>query len=237
MPANRRPSVRRAPRWHETLAVALPLAAAACSGVGGTTSTPPTTQPMPAPTGTTAPGFDRSRFAAIIPIRGAGRMTVADGQLWVLNASGTVVRVDPRTNAVVGKPLRVPADADAIAVDQGILWVTSVADGDLGAPGKDRVARIDLATGRTVATIAVGRAPLDIAVTPRAVWVTNSGGGGDSVVRIDPHTNRVAGRPVRTGASPQSLALGAGSLWVANHDARTVSRIGPPPGRTLLANS
>jgi hypothetical protein len=49
-------------------------------------------------------------------------MTVADGVLWVLDASGTVVRLDPQTNAVVGKPLRAPADAVAIAVDQGALW-------------------------------------------------------------------------------------------------------------------
>ena len=92
-------------------------------------------------------------------------MTVADGMLWILKGAGTVVRVDPATNAVVGKPLRVPADAAAIAVAQGALWVTSVVPGDLGTPGKDTVTRIDLATGRTAATITVPRAPLDLAVT------------------------------------------------------------------------
>jgi DNA-binding beta-propeller fold protein YncE len=66
------------------------------------------------------------------------------------------------------------------------------------------VTRIDLATGRSVATITVGRAPLDLVVTPGAVWVTNSGGGGDSVARIDPATNRLAGRRVTTGASPRA---------------------------------
>jgi hypothetical protein len=50
-------------------------------------------------------------------------MTVADGMLWVLGASGTVVRVDPERNRVVGTPLRVPADAEAIAVGDGALWV------------------------------------------------------------------------------------------------------------------
>jgi YVTN family beta-propeller protein len=151
-------------------------------------------------------------------------MTVADGMLWV-RAPGAVVRIDPATNAVVGKPLRVPADAEAIAVSDGALWAARVAPGDLGAPGKDAVTRIELATGRAVATVTVGRAPLDLGVTPGAVWVTNSGGGGDSVARIDPRINRLVGRPVRTGASPQSLAVGGGSLWVANHDARTVTRI------------
>jgi YVTN family beta-propeller protein len=84
-----------------------------------------------------------------------------------------------------------------------------------------------------VASVAVPRAPLDLAATPRAVWVTNSGAGGHSVTRIDPQTNRPAGRPVVTGASPQSLAVGGGSLWVANHDAGTVTRIDPETGKVV----
>jgi YVTN family beta-propeller protein len=232
-PASLRPSARRAPRWHELVAVAVLLAAAGCTGAANTPSSPRSTPPAPTPTDTTVPTFDRGRFAAVIPLPGAATMTVADGMLWVLKGAGTVVRVDPATNRVVGKPLRVPADAAAIAVAQRALWVTSVADGDLGAPGKDTVTRIDLATGRTVATITVGRAPLDLAVTPGAVWVTNAGAGGASVARIDPQTNRPTGRPVGTGASPQSLATGGGSLWVANHDARTVTRIDPASGKVL----
>jgi DNA-binding beta-propeller fold protein YncE len=62
---------------------------------------------------------------------------------------------------------------------------------------------------------------------------THSGDGGDSVTRIDPRTNRLSGRPVTTGASPQSLAVGGGSLWVANHDARTVTRIDQASGKVL----
>jgi YVTN family beta-propeller protein len=237
-PATLRPSPRGAPRWHATLVVAVLLAAAGCADVADTPRTPPSTQPPPTPTGTrtgtnaTVPAFDRGRFAAVIPLPGAGNMTVADGMLWV-RASGAVVRIDPQTSAAVGEPLQVPADAEAIAVGQGALWVASVAPGDLGTPGEDVVTRIDLATGHTVATITVGRAPLDLAVTSGAVWVTNSGGGGDGVARIDPQTNRLVGRPVRTGASPQSLAVGGGSLWVANHDAGTVTRIDQASGKVV----
>jgi streptogramin lyase len=229
-PATLQP-LRRASR-RQTLAVALLLAAAGCSGAADTPSSPRSTQPPPTPSGTAAtmPAFDRGRFAAVIPVPGAASLTVADGVLWVRKGAGAVVRVDPESNRVVGKPLRVPADAEAIAVDDEALWVARVAPGDLGTPGKDAVTRIDLATGRMVATIPVGRAPLDLAVTPGAVWVTNSGGGGSSVARIDPQTNRRAGRPVSTGASPQSLAVGGGSLWVANHDALTVTRIDEASG-------
>jgi DNA-binding beta-propeller fold protein YncE len=221
------------PGWDKLLVVAMLLAAAGCSGGPNRISSPPSTQPPSTPTATTVPAFDRSRFAAILPVAGAGNLAVANGRLWVLTGAGTVVRLDPATNRVVGKPLRVPADTAAIAVAQGALWVAGVAPGDLGTPGEDAVTRIDLATGRTVATVPVGRAPLDLVATPGAVWVPNSGGGGDSVARIDPQTNRLAGRPVRTGASPQSLAVGGGSLWVANHDAGTVTRIEQASGKVL----
>jgi DNA-binding beta-propeller fold protein YncE len=232
--ATLRPPPPRVPRW-QTLAVAALFVAAGCSGAGGTPSSPPSTQPPAAPTDTSAtvPAFDWGRFAAIIPVPGAASMTVANGVLWVRKGAGTVVRLDPKSNRVVGRPLRVPTDAEAIAVGDGALWVARVAPGDLGAAGKDQVTRIDLATGRTVAAITVGRAPLDLAVTPGAVWVPNAGGGGDSVTRIDPNTNRPAGRPVVTGASPQSLAVGGGSLWVANHDARTVTRIDLASGKIV----
>jgi DNA-binding beta-propeller fold protein YncE len=72
--------------------------------------------------------------------------------------------------------------------------------------------------------------PLDVVATPRAVWVTTS--GGDSVTRIDPQTNRLVGRPVRTVPAPRAWPWGE-SLWVANHDERTVARIDLAGGRVL----
>jgi hypothetical protein len=53
----------------------------------------------------------------------------------------------------------------------------------------------------------------------------------DSVARIDPEPNRIAGRSVRTGAGPQSLAVGGGWLWVANYKAGTVTRIEQASGK------
>jgi YVTN family beta-propeller protein len=209
------------------------LAAAGCSRAADSPSSPRSTQPPTMATAATVPAFDRARFAASIPISGPGNLAVGNGRLWVLTGAGTVVRIDPATNALVGKPLRVPADAEAIAVGEGALWVTRGALGDLAGPGQNTVTRIDPASGRTVATITVGRAPLDVAVTPSAVWVTTS--GGDSLTRIDPQTNRPTGRPLSTGDSPQSLAVGGGSLWVANHDARTVTRIDLASG-TVVAD-
>jgi DNA-binding beta-propeller fold protein YncE len=200
--ANLRPSSRRTPRRRTTLVVAVLLAAAGCSGAADTPGNPRPTDPA----ATRTHRHQRARLRPR-PVRrrhpgpGAGNMAVADGKLWVLDAAGTVVRVDPAANRVVGKPLRVPADADAIAVGERALWVTRGAPGDLAGPRKDTVTRIDPASGRTVATIRVRRAPLDVAVTPGAVWVTNA--GGDSVVRIDPLTGWWAGR---SGPAPARRA-------------------------------
>ena len=169
-PATLWPPPRRPPRWPKTLAVAVLLSAAGCSGAADSPRSP-STQPPPASTGTTVPAFARDRFAAVIAVPGAASMTVAGGKVWVLTGAGTVVRIDPATNTVVGKPLPVPANAEAITVGDGALWAASVAPGDLAAPGVDAVSRIDLATGRSVATIKVRRAPLDLAATPGAVWV------------------------------------------------------------------
>jgi YVTN family beta-propeller protein len=231
-PANLRPPPLRGPHWQKTLVVAVLVAAAACSGAADSRGTPRSTQPPPTPTGATVPAFDRGRFAAVIPVPGAATMAASGRGLWV-HAAGGVVRIDPATNTVVGEPLKVPANAEAIAVGQGALWVTSVAPGDLGTPRPDRLTRIDLATGRSVATIEVPRTPLDVALTPGAVWVTDAGGAGDGVTRVDPRTNRVVGRPVATGSSPQSLAVGGGSLWVANHDGQTITRIDQATGKVV----
>jgi YVTN family beta-propeller protein len=71
----------------------------------------------------------------------------------------------------------------------------------------------------------VGDSPTDLAVGEGAVWVANS--GDDAVSRIDPATNRVAGRPIPVGDSPEGVAVGEGALWVASSRDDTVSRIVP----------
>jgi DNA-binding beta-propeller fold protein YncE len=45
------------------------------------------------------------------------------------SGDGTVSTIDIGRNRVVGKPLRVGASADRVAVVPGAVWVTSAADG------------------------------------------------------------------------------------------------------------
>ncbi len=57
------------------------------------------------------------------------------------------------------------------------------------------------------------------------MWVTNH--GDDSVTRIDERTGRIVGAPIPVGDRPLGIATGAGSVWVANHESNTVTRIQP----------
>jgi branched-chain amino acid transport system substrate-binding protein len=67
---------------------------------------------------------------------GARGVTVADGKVWVANASrGTVTRVDPRTNDA-DAVIRLGNAPRAVAWDGERLWV-SVAAGGGGAPARD----------------------------------------------------------------------------------------------------
>src|SRR5262245_33302867 len=54
----------------------------------------------------------------------------------------------------------------------------------------------------------------------------------DSVAAIDPQRSRVVGH-VRVGRRPVALAIGHGSVWVANADDGTVSRIDPARGDVI----
>ncbi len=72
-----------------------------------------------------------------------------------------------------------------------------------------------------------------------AVGVSLAGSGASSVqvppnslAALDTHTNRVIGA-VSLGARPGGVAFGSGSLWVANVDDQTVSRIDPAMLRTV----
>src|SRR5579883_2001960 len=60
-----------------------------------------------------------------------------------------------------------------------------------------------------------------IAVDDTAVWVRNTAQA--TVVRVDPMTNKVVATiPVGHGVGP--IQLGAGFLWVINHEDGTVSK-------------
>jgi YVTN family beta-propeller protein len=172
-----------------------------------------------------APTSDQDRIGATLEVPSPSNRTSGDGLLWIISGS-SIVRIDPQTDQVVGDPIQPGIQLEDIAFGGDALWVTTVASGDLGAPSDvDAVSRIDPQSGEVVATIKVSRGPMSVAFTPEAIWVVNFGMSGDTVIRIDPQTDQIAGEPIQTGRAPLSVAVGEGSLWVANHDAHTITRI------------
>ncbi len=152
---------------------------------------------------------------------GGGALTVGDGAVWAMsNAQSTLMRIDPRRDAVIAR-IKVPPP-EAAAAGDGAVW--------LSYPSEGRVLRIDPATNKVTATIHVRRQPSGVTVSPGAVWVANA--GGPSVSRIDPATNRVVAT-IRVGptlaccSEHMSLIPSADALWVAVPNANRIVRIDP----------
>lgn len=94
------------------------------------------------------------------------------------------------------------------------MWVTPN-----GADG--RLIRIDADTGRISARVSARPIYFGSVVAFGAgfVWTGNDDERykrGSTVSRVSPRTNHVVGKPLVLG-SPQSIAFGRGTLWVADH--------------------
>ena len=92
-------------------------------------------------------------------------------------------------------------------------------------PTHRRLAAVAAVAVASVSTAAGLRAGSDVdgrAGTPVRVR-------GDSVVAIDPATNRVVDA-VRVGHTPSDVVVGGGAVWSLNADTRTLSRIDPTTG-------
>jgi YVTN family beta-propeller protein len=92
--------------------------------------------------------------------------------------------------------------------------------------------------GRLRALIATAAVlALSAVIAAGVLWLAGSGGSTlagtpNSLVAIGLRDDRVEGS-VPVGADPDAIALGAGSVWVANLDDETVSRVDPATMKTL----
>lgn len=146
--------------------------------------------------------------------------------VWGISASptrsfATLKRIDPEFNNIVGT-VKVRGSAPggasggAVAVGEDSVWAVT---GGLGP-----LARIDMRTNKTLATIEAGVLPGGVAIGGGAVWVTDL--YANAVTRIDPETN-IAGETIRVGQGPTAIAYGARAVWVAASLDDAVVRIDP----------
>jgi DNA-binding beta-propeller fold protein YncE len=210
------------------------------------------------------------RVTASLRISADGGIAVADGLLWVASDPG-LVRVQPRTGQVTGKPIPVGAGGGGITPGAGAVWVTSNPDGlpststvyrvdpesgavkhfanpsvtDVQAVGagtlwSSQVQRVD-PTGRVIATFfALGTS--NVVFWHGSCWVLTLR-RSLTLLRIDPATNQVTGKPVPVGkpvpaaaalgsnTPPAVIAAGRTGLWVVDPNRPLLYHLAMRPAR------
>ena len=147
----------------------------------------------------------------------AAAVAYAANSIWVATGyeTGALVRIDPRTNAVVAR-VNVGVRPSSALGEAGAVWVVN--------QGSDNVMRVDPATNKVTATVAVGKTPAQIASGFGSLWVTNSGDG--TVSRIDPASLGVVA--VRgLGEEPIGIVATPGGVFVSDPKGGAIMRIDP----------
>ncbi len=149
-----------------------------------------------------------------------GGLAFAGGRLWVTEASeDTLSAIDPASNRVVGRPLRVGDEPWGVTSDGDVVWVVNANDRTL--------VRVDARTGRMRGgPVALGGSPLVVAAVADAVWVA----GDEGITRIDPRRARASGRSLLGVENANSIAAGAGGVFIPDYDDGTVSLVVPDAG-------
>src|SRR6266540_3707326 len=204
-----------------------------------TTVSPPPTSPrssLPTAVSTSTSHPQRSAVVGTVRLDGfAQGLAFGAGSLWI--ASGErLARVDPSNDEVLATIPIAPDDSGpaGVAFGAGAVWVP------VAVPGS--VWRIDPKTNKAVAKIPLGESLagfIGVTATDDAVWISSgeqqNGERGGILMRIDPHRNRVTARGhvmclVDTGGPlgfTQTIALGAGSVWLADPLSGVVLRVDP----------
>ena len=132
-----------------------------------------------------------------------------------------VLRIEPASGRVVAA-IPISNRPFDVAVGDGHVWIVGGWTETLG-DRSGAVWRIDPRTNTVVASLTLpGRASLpQVATGIRSVWVT-----GDDVFRIDSATNLITDT-IEGGSRLLGIAIGRGSVWVADRVTSSVNRIDP----------
>lgn len=186
---------------------------------------PPARQSMLPPTPSTAPAGHR--VLARVPLAWKPTLIAGGyGYLWIASREErTVARLDPITNKIVGEPTRLSEPIYDIVAGEDGVWVS----------GDTEVTRLDPKTGQVIVSLRdqFGDGdPFRMAEGAGSIWIVNlvDAAWGSHVYRIDPRANRFSGEPMTVGREAVGITFGAGSLWSADHDSSTVSRVSPTTG-------
>jgi len=158
---------------------------------------------------------------AVFQVGGRPDWLAVDEAAWVSNKpKDGVSKFDPVTNKVAAT-LELGSGkhpCSGLAVGFGSLWVPNCGD--------NTIARIDLKTNATTATIptTIGDTEGSIATGAGSVWMMIDAKG--TLARFDPETNKVVAE-ISLVSGSYGLAFGEGALWVTSTEHDSVSRVDP----------
>jgi glutamine cyclotransferase len=166
--------------------------------------------------GNTVRRFDAhtGRLAASVTLPGDDAspdgIAITRAGVWVAaHHGGALYRIDPRTNALIGRvPVADPGSSGPEFLTAGArsIWV--------GVPSRDDVVRLDVRSGKVLATIPTGGRIVpsgDLTVTRQAIWMSESF-AGTHIARIDLHTNKITS-VIDTGGYVVQPAADGDAVW------------------------
>jgi virginiamycin B lyase len=166
----------------------------------------------------------RGRVVARIPV-GAwpADLEFSFGSLWVSAYNiGKLSRIDPRTNRIT-RVYKVDGNPAGLASVGGNLWIA------FGRRGTS-LGRLDPATGKLTKFDIGHTGPGFLAAAFGSLWTTTADG---YAVRVDPATGRVVGTVSIPGTPAELAAAPDGTVWVAEKERNTVTRIDPATNRII----
>jgi DNA-binding beta-propeller fold protein YncE len=145
------------------------------------------------------------------PIYFGSVVTTGGGFVWTgnddeRNRSGSVSKIDPATNHVVGN-LTGLGSPQSIAFGHGAVWVADHAGW---------LVKIDPERLKVIARRRLDFGPHGVVATPHAVYVADAHGG--RLLQADPETAKVK-RIVELSPGPISPVVGAGWIWSSSAEA------------------
>lgn len=158
-----------------------------------------------------------------------GGIATSDDSVWfTIDAAGTLVRVDPKTNKVRQR-ISIASESHNPIVAAGVVWITSVSH--------DLVTAVNARTGEVLGTTPTGPQPRFLAAGAGSIWTLNQGDG--SVTRIDADTRQqTATVALGIPGSGGDLAFDGSTVWASvigvpltaidpSSNAATIQLIGP----------
>ena len=177
---------------------------------------------------------------------GPRAMVAAPGSLWVLSRDqpiypnrpwtgtrATLLRLESWTGAVSSR-ISLAGGVRGVAATETAVWVAA-AQSVSATREEGVVLRLHHETKRVVARTRTGTWPSALAADAAGVWAVNTAPfyKRGTLVRIDAATNQLDGPAVLLGRAPSGLAVGGGSVWVADSLEGTVRRIDPVRRRVI----